>query len=102
MEDAQFTQLENNAVNASICWIKNDTGYFTMERTVNEYLDAIGANTAPGNDPELISGRRALAVQRLAIKSIHALDSSELQRLDVRLKEIALDLPTNRNQSIHR
>ena len=102
MEDAQFAQLENNAVNASICWIKNDTGYFTMERTVNEYLDAIGANTAPVNDPELIAGRRALAVQRLTIKSIHALDSSELQHLDVRLKEIALDLPTNRNQSIHR
>lgn len=102
MEDAQFNQLENNAVNASICWIKNGTGYFTMERTVNEYLDAIGANKAPGNNPELIAGRRTLAVQRIAIKSIHALDNSELQRLDVRLKEIANDLPTNRSASIHR
>lgn len=102
MEDAQFNQLENNAVNASICWIKNDTGYFTMERTVNEYLDAIGANKAPGNNPELIAGRRALAVQRIAIKSIHMLNNLELQRLDVRLKEIANDLPTNRSASIHR
>ena len=102
MEDERFSQLESNAVNASICWIKNGTGYFTMERTVNEYLDALGANKAPGGNPELVVGRRTLGVQRIAIDAIHVLDHSELQRLDDRLKSIAEDIPDNRQVSFHR
>ena len=101
-DDTQYKEKLDNAVSASICWIKNGTGYFTMERTVNEYLDALGANKAPGGNPELIVGRRTLGVQRIAIDAIHALDHSELHRLDDRLKAIAEDIPDNRQLSFHR
>ena len=101
-KSTRISQLETNAVNASISWAKNNTGIFTMQRTVNEYLDAIGANVAPDNNPELIAGRRNLAVQRIAIKAVYALDKSQLQRLDAQLKDIADDLPESRHRSFHR
>ncbi|MCQ2221227.1 MAG: hypothetical protein MJZ12_07510 [Prevotella sp.] len=95
-------QLEDNAVNASVSWIRNGVGYFTMERAVNEYLDVLGANKAPADRPDFIAGRRMLGIQRIAIGAIPSLDHDQLQRLDVRLKEIAGDIPAVRGQQLHR
>ena len=40
--------LEQTATDEAIHWAKSGTGYFAMERTVNDYIEAVGANMAIG------------------------------------------------------
>lgn len=54
MENNNLETLERNATNAAISWAKSDFGYFSMEKAVNEFIEAIGANRAIDNDTEAI------------------------------------------------
>ena len=72
-------------------------GLHTGERWVreefNEYCEAINAN-----DYE----RRHIVAQKIAINSIHALDSGQLQRLDMVLDDIARNQGQARGRGLGR
>lgn len=81
-------ELKLNAANAAIRWAKTGTGYYTMEDTVNKYINATGANRAIGNDAEAIRLGREAAALRIDIESIHALTKDQEQRLHDTLMKI--------------
>lgn len=94
--------LEQTATDEAIHWAKSGTGYFAMERAVNDYIEAVGANMAIGNDTEALCLSREAAALRININVIHALDKSEEQRLYDALMKIAGDVPPRRSRGRHR
>ena len=54
MDRNQLDTLEQKATDAAIRWAQSGFGYFTMERSVNGYIEALGANRAIGDDTEAI------------------------------------------------
>ena len=93
--------MEQKATDAAIRWVQSGFGYFTMERSVNDYIEALGANRAMGNDTEAIRLGREAAALRINICAIHALNKSEEKQLHETLIKIANDLPSQ-SRGMHR
>lgn len=89
LSSGQLDQLRNETVGLAVSWIKSGTQYYTMRQTVNEYLDAIHANT--GMDDEGTVARRKIATQVIVIRSIRELSEEEQDRLQSELYRIAED-----------
>ena len=102
MNDDELKRLEAEAVGRAVNWAKTGMGYFTMEKKVNEYISATGADQAAGNDEEAIRyGRRAAAL-RINIMSISELTKAQEQSLHDTLIKIAEDGVTKQNRGFHR
>ena len=93
MDRNQLDTLEQKATDAAIRWAQSGFGYFTMERSVNGYIEALGANRAIGDDTEAIRLGREAAALHINICVIHALNKSEELQLHEALIKIANDLP---------
>ena len=65
---------------------------FTMRDTVNDYLEASGANRPSIGGEETILAHRKIAANRLAIDCIYALSKEELSKVDWELEDIVGDL----------
>ena len=89
MDSKHIEALEQEATRAAINWTKSGLGYYTMEKLVNDYMEAIGANHSIGNDEEAIRYGRQAAALRINICAIHALNKEQEQHLHNRLMEIA-------------
>ena len=102
MENNNLETLERNATNAAISWAKSDFGYFSMEKAVNEFIEAIGGNRAIDNDTEAIRlGRRAAAL-RINVNAIHALNKDQEQKLNTALMKIAEVGVPRQSRGFHR
>lgn len=83
MTEQELNKLESNVNQYAIEHITGKglhTGELWVRDAFNEYCQAINANDY---------GRRHIVAQKIAINSIHALDSGQLQRLDIVLDGIA-------------
>jgi quinolinate synthase len=61
------------ATNAAISWANSGFGYYMMEKALNEYIEAFGANVAIGDNLEMIKNKREAAAQRINLCAIHAM-----------------------------
>ena len=102
MKVNELNALEQVATEAAIDWAKSHMGYSCMEKAVNDYIEAIGANKAIGNDSETIRLSREAAALRININAIHALNKSEEQRLNDALMKIAGDGVPRKSRGWHR
>ena len=101
--DSNIKALEQSATSAAIAWAKSGIGYTAMQRTVNDYIEATGANRAINNDAEAILHGRRAAATRINICAIHALTKPQEERLHDALMQIAADGVTNkRSGGLHR
>ena len=89
MTNDKLDRLEQEATRLAIRWAKTGFAFNTMEQAVNDFMEAIGANRAIGNDPEAIRLGREAAVLRINVNAIHALDKQQEQRLHDTLIDIA-------------
>ena len=83
MTEQELNKLESNVNQYAIEHITGKglhTGERWLKDEFNAYCEAINANDY---------GRRHIVAQKIAINSIHALDSGQLQRLDKVLDGIA-------------
>lgn len=100
MTDNEFNKVRQAAVEALIDWAKVGTGEITMRDSVNEFLDASGANLASIGGEETILSHRSMAVNRLVIDCMYALTKEELSKVDKELKGIAADFQSNKQKLI--
>lgn len=95
-----YNKTKEAAINALISWAKTGTSEITMRESVNEFLDASGANLASIGGEETILSHRRMAVNRLAIDCSYALTKEELSKVDKELKGIAADFQSNKQKLI--
>ena len=96
MTEQELNKLESNVNQYAIEHITGKglhTGELWVRDAFNEYCEAINANDY---------GRRHIVAQKIAINSIHALDSGQLQRLDQVLDSIARDTGQARGRVLSR
>ncbi|MBR1502648.1 MAG: hypothetical protein IJ618_02040 [Prevotella sp.] len=101
MEKSILESLESEATRAAINWAKTGLGEYTMERTVNDYIEATGANHAIGNDEAAIRYGRQAAALRINVCAIHALDKNQEQHLHEKLMSIAEDGVPRQRRGMH-
>ena len=82
VEKRKLDELEEVAVDEMIAFAKSydKEPWETLKTIVNNYLENFPANNGPTYQDTV--GRRKLAIQRLIILCIHALNREELKRLD--------------------
>lgn len=103
MEDNNHCQeSQDKAVDLAVNWAKTGNGYFTFEKAVNDYVEAIGVNRAINNDPDAIMYGRRAAVLRININAIRYLDQDQLNRLHDTLIKIADDGVAQLGRHLHR
>jgi len=101
--DSNIKALEHSATTAAIAWAKSGIGYTAMQRTVNDYIEATGANRAVNDDKEAILHGRRAAATRINICAIHALTEPQEERLHDALMQIAADgVTSKRTGGLHR
>lgn len=93
MTENDYSKTRKAAVDALIYWAKTGMRQFTMRDTVNDYLEACGANCPSIGGEETILAHRKIAANRLAIDCIYALSKDELSKVDRELEGIVGDLP---------
>lgn len=96
MGDQELDKLEQRCSQYAIEHITGKglhTGEPWVRDAFNEYCEAINANDY---------GRRHIVAQKIAINSIHALDSGQLQRLDKVLDDIAREPGQARGRGLGR
>ncbi len=91
MNNDRIDRLEQNAVRLAVRWAKTGIAYNSMVSAVNDYMEAVGANRAIDDNPEVIRLGREIAALRIDIDSIHALSKDQEQRLHDTLMKIAED-----------
>ena len=84
-------QTRKAAVDALIYWAKTGMREFTMRDSVNDYLEASGANRPSIGGEETILAHRKIAANRLSIDCIYALSKEELSKVDRELEGIVGD-----------
>lgn len=102
MDNTELHRLESEAVSSAVHWAKTGMGYFTMEKKVNEYVSATGADQAIGNDEAAILHGRRAAVLRINIMSISELSKAQEQTLHDTLIKIAEDGVRQQQNGFHR
>ena len=82
VEKRELDELEEVAVDEMISFAKSydKEPWETLKTKVNNYLENFPANNGPTHQDTV--GRRKLAIQKLIILCIHALNREELKRLD--------------------
>jgi len=102
MGEKDLSALKESAVSASVHWAKSGFGWFTMRDRVNDYIEALGVNTAIDDDQEaILHGRRAAALA-INISAIHALTKQEELKLNEALIGIAQQIPRTQHRGFHR
>lgn len=87
-----MTEQENKkqeAVDLAVHWARTGLMPYSMQRAVNDYMDACGANNA--DSEENVVGRRRICAQSLTIACITPLTKDELHRVEQQLDRIAVD-----------
>lgn len=96
----EFNRTRKAAVDDLIYWAKKNMGELAMRDSVNEFLDASGANLPSIGGEETILSHRRMAVNRLAIDCSYALTKEELSNVDKELEGIAADFQSNKQKLI--
>ena len=91
MNNDRIDRLEQYAVHLAVRWAKTGIAYNSMVSAVNDYMEAIGANRAIDDNPEVIRLGREIAALRIDVGSIYALTKEQEQRLHDTLLKIAAD-----------
>ena len=92
----EFNRKRKAAVDALIYWAKKNMGELAMRDSVNEFLDASGANIPSIGGEETILSHRKIAANRLVIDCMYALTKEELSKVDKELEVIAADFQSNK------
>lgn len=93
MTDNEYRKTRKAAVDALIYWAKTGMRQFSMRDTVNNHLEASGANRPSIGGTEAILARRKIAANRLAIDCLYALSKDELSKVDRELEDIVENVP---------
>ena len=93
MTDNEYNKTRKAAADALIYWAKTGRSQCTMCDSVNNYLEASGANRPSIGGEETILAHRKIAANRLAIDCIYALSKEELSKVDRELEGIVGNLP---------